>query len=96
MRRRRTDPGAVQADQPDAVLFGVEPGLGGNLAAGAGCAVQPEERAALRVTELGEADLAVLADRDVALEFRAGDVKSHAQSFTCDRGFTKNSRLCCG
>ncbi len=48
-----------------------------DLATRAGSAVQPEHGAALRITELGEADLAALADGDVAFQLRAGDRDSH-------------------
>ena len=35
--------------------------------------MQPEDGAALRVAELGETDLTVIADGDVAFELGAGD-----------------------
>lgn len=56
----------VVADQPDAVFFGVDPGLGGYLPARTRCAVQPEHRPPLRIAEFGEPDLAVFANRDVS------------------------------
>ena len=73
-------PGPVDTDQPDVLLFGVDAGLHRDLAAGTGRSVQPEDGAALRVTELGESDLAVIADGDVAFELGTGDCDSHGQS----------------
>ena len=61
----------------------IGPRLGGDLPAGAGGAVQPEDGPALRGAELGEPDLAVLADGDVSFELRAIDCDNHAQSVAC-------------
>ena len=66
-------PGPVDADQADVVVFGVDAGLGRDLPAGAGRAVQPEHRPPLRVTEFSEADLAVFVDGDVSFELRTGN-----------------------
>ncbi len=74
------------------MVFGIDPGLGRYLPAGAGSAVQPEDRAPLRGTELGEPDLAVLPDRDVSFELGAGNREDHASSFACDEPFTKGSQ----
>jgi len=41
--------------------------------------VQPEHRPSLRVTEFGEVDLAVLANRDVSFELGAGNLDGHVQ-----------------
>ena len=68
VRRRRPDAGSVDADQPDVVLLGVDPGLGRDLPSRAGGAVQPEDRATLRIAELGEPELTIVADRDVAFQ----------------------------
>jgi hypothetical protein len=72
-------PGAVDADQPDVVVFGIESGLGRDLPPGAGSSVQPEDRAPLRRAELSKADLAVLADRDVSFELGASNREHHTQ-----------------
>jgi len=61
------------------VLFGVDPGLGRDLPAGARGSVQPEDRATPWRTELGEPDSAVVRDRHVSLELRASDREDHAQ-----------------
>jgi hypothetical protein len=42
--------------------------------------VQPEDGATLGITELGETDLTVLPDGDVAFELGAGDCDNHAES----------------
>ena len=80
IRRRRPDAGPVDTDQPDLPLLGVDAGLHRDLPAGARRAVQPEDGAALRIAELGEPDLTVIADGDVAFQLRTGDCDSHAQS----------------
>ena len=66
--RRRADAGPVDADQPDVVLLGVDPGLGRDLPSRTGSAVQPEDSAPLRIAELGEPELTIVADRDVAFQ----------------------------
>ena len=55
------------------LLLGVDPGLDRDLPAGARSAVQPEHGAALRVAELGKADLTVIADGDVAFQLGTRD-----------------------
>ena len=80
VRRGGTDPRLVDPDQSDVLLFCEHPGLGRNLTAGTGRAVQPEDRASLRSAELSEPDLAFLADRDVAFELGTGDRDNHVQS----------------
>ena len=54
--------------------------------------MQPEDRAALRGAELGEADLAVLPDCNVSFKLGAGNRDNHPESFACDKPFTKGSR----
>src|SRR5262249_3602376 len=59
---------------------GIDAGLGRNLPTGAGCAMQPEDGTSLRIAELGEPDLAIFADGDVAFQLRTRDSGNHAQS----------------
>ena len=61
-------PGPVDADDAEAVLVGVPPGLERDLAAGPGGAVHPDDRGAAGRAELGEAEPAAVADGDGALE----------------------------
>jgi hypothetical protein len=84
--RRRADARPVHPDQPDVLLFGVHPRFHRDLAPGSRRAMQPEDRPALRVTELGESDLAVIADSDVAFELGTGDCDNHGQSVSCRFG----------
>ena len=93
MWRRRADAGAVDADQTDVVVLGVDPGLGRDLPAGAGSSVQPEHRAPPRGAELGEADLAVVADGDVSFKLGAGNRDGHAEQLcTCAPGYKRPSK----
>jgi hypothetical protein len=75
---RRTDAGSVDADQPDVVLFGIDPGLGRDLPPGTGSSVQPEHRAPLRRAEFSKPDLTALPNRDVSFELGAGNRDDHA------------------
>ena len=70
------------ADQADVILLGVDPGFGRDLPPRARGAMQPEDRAPLRVAELGEAQLTVVADRDVALQLGASNSDNHDRSVT--------------
>jgi len=79
MRCRRADAGSINADQPDVVVLGIDPGLGWDLPVGAGSSVQPEDGASLRLAELGKADLAVLPNRYVSVELGAGNRDDHAR-----------------
>ena len=67
IRGGRPDARSVDPDQPNVVVLGVDAGLGRDLPSRAGSAVQPEDRASLRIAEFGKAQLAIVADRDVAL-----------------------------
>jgi hypothetical protein len=49
------------------IVLGVEAGLSRDLPSRARRAVQPEDRAATRITEFGEPQLAIVTDRNVAL-----------------------------
>ena len=77
VRCGRSDARPVDPDQPDVVLPRVDPSLVGNLPARPRCPVQPEDSAPLRIAELGEADLAIVVDRDVPLELGPVDVETH-------------------
>jgi hypothetical protein len=44
--------------------------------------VQPEDGAPLRVAELGEPELAVVADRDVAFQLGTSNSDNHDRSVT--------------
>ena len=85
---RRADARAVHSDQPDAILprRRCRP-RSGSAAGHRGCRAT-RRRLALRVAELGEADLAVIRDGDVALELGtrqlvAGEWRSHCKSVPC-------------
>ena len=82
VRRRGPDSGPVDADQPDVVLLGVDPSLGRDLPSRTGGAVQPEDGASLRVAELGEPELTVVADRDVAFQPGTSNSDNHDRSVT--------------
>jgi hypothetical protein len=71
------DAGSVDADQPDVVLLGVDAGLGRDLPPRTRGAVQPEDRASLRVTELGEPELTIVADRNVAFQLGTSNSDNH-------------------
>jgi hypothetical protein len=80
MGRGGANAGPVDADQPDALFLGVDPSLRGNLPTGPGSAMQPEDGASLRAAELGETDLTILTDRDVAFQLRTRNSDNHVQS----------------
>jgi hypothetical protein len=82
MRGGRPDAGSVDADQADVVVLGVDAGLGRDLPSRAGSAVQPEDRTALRIAELGKPQLSVIADRDIALELGPSNRIRHYRSVT--------------
>ena len=67
MRGGRPDARPVNSDQPNVIVLGVNAGLGRDLPSRAGRAVQPEDRAPVRIAEFGKPQLAIVADRDVAL-----------------------------
>src|SRR6202000_725270 len=85
MGRGSPNAGPVDADQADVVVLGVLASLGGNLPPRTRSAVQPEDRATLRITELGKPQLPVVADRDVALQLRTSNRISHYRSVTWTR-----------
>jgi hypothetical protein len=74
------DPGSVDADQSDVLSLCVNTGFGGNLPAGTGSSMQPEDGTSLRVAELGESELTIVADGDIAFQFGARDGDNHLQS----------------
>jgi hypothetical protein len=80
--RGGADAGPVDADQPDVVLLGIDAGLGRDLPPRTRGAVQPEDRASLRVTELGEPELTIVADRNVAFQLRTSNGGNHYRSVT--------------
>ena len=82
MRGGRPDAGSVDADQADVVVLGVDASLGRDLPSRAGSAVQPEERATLRIAELGKPQLPIIADGDIALELGPSNRISHYGSVT--------------
>jgi len=82
MRRGRPDAGSIDADQADVVVLGVDAGLGWDLPSRPGSAVQPENRATLRIAELGKPQLPIIADGDIALELGPSNRISHYRSVT--------------
>ena len=82
MRGGRPDAWSVDADQADVVVLGVDAGLGRDLPSRTGSAVQPEDRATLRITELGKPQLPIIADGDIALELGPSNRISHYRSVT--------------
>lgn len=94
MRCRRTNPRPVNADQMNIVMFRVNSLLGRSLPASNQSSIQPEDRAPLRSTELGEVHLKVVAGDDVSIKFGADYSADHAERFTCDK-LPQKSLLCC-
>jgi hypothetical protein len=80
------DAGSVDADQADVIFVGVNAGLGRDLSPRARGAVQPEDSASLRITELGEPQLTIVADRDVAFQLGTSNSDNHYRSVTRSRG----------
>jgi len=64
------------------VLLGVDAGFGRDLPPRTRGAMQPEDGASLRVAELGEAQLTIVTDRDVAFQLGASDSDNHYRSVT--------------
>ena len=96
VRRRRADPGSVHADDAEAVLVGVPPGLERDLAPGAGGAVHPDDRGAARRAVLREAEPAAVAHRDGALEGRALRCRSRREVSQSGRRLDAECERCNG
>ena len=64
------------------VFLGVDAGLGRDLPPRTRGAMQPEDGASLRVAELGEPQLTIVADRDVAFQLGTSNSDNHDRSVT--------------